>query len=171
MLEDLEDEKFQDVDFIELNACSGGCVGGVLNVENPYVAKTKLKRIRKNLPVSLNNVKEDDMSYDDVINWDTSLEYVPVMNLDDNMEIALEKMAEIQKITDKLEGLDCGACGAPSCRALAEDVVRGLASTDDCIYNFNSNIQNLIKDMQKLEDYIPRTFRETEKENSSNDTD
>ena len=171
VLEDLEDEKFQDVDFIELNACSGGCVGGVLNVENPYVAKTKLKRIRKNLPVSLNNVKEDDMSYDDVINWDTSLEYVPVMKLDDNMEIALEKMAEIQKITDKLEGLDCGACGAPSCRALAEDVVRGLASTDDCIYNFNSNIQNLIKDMQKLEDYIPRTFRETEKENSSNDTD
>ena len=74
-------------------------------------------------------------------------------------------------MTDKLEGLDCGACGAPSCRALAEDVVRGLASTDDCIYNFNSNIQNLIKDMQKLEDYIPRTFRETEKENSSNDTD
>lgn len=171
VLEDLEDEKFQDVDFIELNACSGGCVGGVLNVENPYVAKTKLKRIRKNLPVSLNNVKEDDMSYDDVINWDTSLEYVPVMKLDDNMEIALEKMAEIQKITDKLEGLDCGACGAPSCRALAEDVVRGLASTDDCIYNFNSNIQNLIKNMQKLEDYIPRTFRETEKENSSNDTD
>ena len=39
VLEDLEDEKFRDVDFIELDACSGGCVGGVLNVENPYVAK------------------------------------------------------------------------------------------------------------------------------------
>ena len=36
VLEDLEDEKFYDLDFVELNACSGGCVGGVLNVENPY---------------------------------------------------------------------------------------------------------------------------------------
>ncbi len=162
VLEDLEDEKFQDVDFIELNACSGGCVGGVLNVENPYVAKTKLKRIRKNLPVSQNHTEEDRPDFSKAINWDTPLEYVPVMKLDEDMRVAMEKMAQIEKIVDKLEGLDCGACGAPSCRALAEDVVRGLASTDDCIYNFNSNVKNLIKNMQKIEDYIPRTFREEE---------
>ena len=160
VLEDLEDEKFQDVDFIELNACSGGCVGGVLNVENPYVAKTKLKRIRKNLPVSQNHIETESPDIANAINWDTSLEYVPVMKLDEDMRVAMEKMAQIEKIVDKLEGLDCGACGAPSCRALAEDVVRGLASTDDCIYNFNSNVKNLIKNMQKIEDYIPRTFRE-----------
>ena len=41
VLEDLEDSKFSDLDFIELNSCSGGCVGGVLQVENPYVAKSK----------------------------------------------------------------------------------------------------------------------------------
>lgn len=162
VLEDLEDEKFQDVDFIELNACSGGCVGGVLNVENPYVAKTKLKRIRKNLPVSQNHTEEDRPDFSKAINWDTPLEYVPVMKLDEDMRVAMEKMAQIEKIVDKLEGLDCGACGAPSCRALAEDVVRGLASTDDCIYNFNSNVKNLIRNMQKIEDYIPRTFREEE---------
>jgi len=160
VLEDLEDEKFQDVDFIELNACSGGCVGGVLNVENPYVAKTKLKRIRKNLPVSQNHIETESPDIANAINWDTSLEYVPVMKLDEDMRVAMEKMAQIEKIVDKLGGLDCGACGAPSCRALAEDVVRGLASTDDCIYNFNSNVKNLIKNMQKIEDYIPRTFRE-----------
>ena len=162
VLDDLEDEKFQDVDFIELNACSGGCVGGVLNVENPYVAKTKLKRIRKNLPVSQNHIETDMPNLSNALNWDTSLEYIPVMKLDEDMRVAMEKMAQIEKIADKLEGLDCGACGAPSCRALAEDVVRGLASTDDCIYNFNSNVRNLIKNMQKIEDYIPRTFREEE---------
>ncbi len=167
VLDDLEDEKFQDVDFIELNACSGGCVGGVLNVENPYVAKTKLKRIRKNLPVSQNHIETENSYLDKAINWDTPLEYVPVMKLDEDMRVAMEKMAQIEKIVDKLEGLDCGACGAPSCRALAEDVVRGLASTDDCIYNFNSNVKNLIKNMQKIEDYIPRTFREED----SNETD
>ena len=39
VLEEIEDERIGDLDFIELNACSGGCVGGVLCVENPYVAK------------------------------------------------------------------------------------------------------------------------------------
>ena len=28
-------------------------------------------------------------------------------------------------MTKRLPGLDCGSCGAPTCRALAEDIVRG----------------------------------------------
>ena len=32
-----------------------------------------------------------------------------------------------------LPGLDCGACGAPSCEALAEDVVRGTGQVTDCV--------------------------------------
>ncbi len=51
-LNDLEDQKFEQLEFIELNACAGGCVGGVLTVENPYIARVKLKRLRKYLPVS-----------------------------------------------------------------------------------------------------------------------
>ena len=38
----------------------------------------------------------------------------------------------MQAICKALPGLDCGACGAPSCEALAEDVVRGLAQVTDC---------------------------------------
>src|SRR5699024_6274367 len=33
VLEDLEDEKLPGLRFVELNACAGGCVGGVLQVE------------------------------------------------------------------------------------------------------------------------------------------
>ncbi len=130
VLEDLEDEKFQGVDFVELNACNGGCVGGVLNVENPYVAKTKLSRIRKQLPVSFNHLDTLDPS----MLWDSPLEYVPALQLDDNFMVALQKMNEIEKIVSQLEGLDCGSCGAPSCRALAEDIVMGTATIDDCIF-------------------------------------
>ena len=155
VLEDLEDEKFRDVDFIELNACSGGCVGGVLNVENPYVAKTKLYRIRKHLPVSLNHI--DAVSSE--MMWDTPLEYVPVLKLDEDVWTAMEKMAKVDEICATLEGLDCGSCGAPSCRALAEDVVRGLASADDCIFRYKSNITHLLDDLHKLENYIPAPFR------------
>ena len=46
VLEELEDEKLNDLDFIELNCCTGGCVGGVLTVENPYVAKARIQRLR-----------------------------------------------------------------------------------------------------------------------------
>ena len=138
VLEDLEDEKFRDVDFIELDACSGGCVGGVLNVENPYVAKTKLYRIRKNLPVSLNHLEDADLpgngAGERALNWNVPLQFVPVLKLDDDVFEAMRKMEEVERITASLEGLDCGSCGAPSCRALAEDVVRGLASIDDCVF-------------------------------------
>ena len=137
VLEDLEDEKILGVDFIELNACSGGCVGGVLNVENPYIAETKLKRIRKNLPVSANH--PDLAQLEPVLQWDTPLEFLPIMELDSDMVTAMEKMARIEEITSQLEGLDCGSCGAPSCRALAEDVVRGVACIEDCIFYYRSH--------------------------------
>ena len=34
----------------------------------------------------------------------------------------------------ELPGIDCGACGAPSCSAFAEDVVSGTAARLDCIF-------------------------------------
>ena len=132
VLEDLEDEKYENLEFVELNACPGGCVGGVLNVENPYIAKTKLLRIRKQLPVSQNHLEEVEA----FMKWEKPVEYVSVMQLDDDMAEALRKMNEVEEILSQLEGLDCGSCGSPSCRAMAEDVVRGRASLDDCIFYF-----------------------------------
>ncbi len=164
VLEDLEDEKFTNLDFIELNACNGGCVGGVLNVENPYVARTKIKRLRKYLPVSLNHIN----TIATPMKWDKDLEFFPVMELDENFQVALNKMNEMEKLASQFPGLDCGSCGAPSCSALAEDVVRGFASVDDCIFKFKENITSLIDNIQKLEGYIPNSFRnhDTDKEES-----
>ncbi|UKI14411.1 MAG: hypothetical protein L6V85_10305 [Clostridiales bacterium] len=42
-MKELEDDKLQYLDFVELNACDGGCVGGVLNVENPVCRKGENK--------------------------------------------------------------------------------------------------------------------------------
>jgi Na+-translocating ferredoxin:NAD+ oxidoreductase RNF subunit RnfB len=41
-------------------------------------------------------------------------------------------MADIQRIRETLPCIDCGSCGAPNCRAFAEDVVRGKADINDC---------------------------------------
>ena len=160
VLDDLEDERFNNLEFIELNACSGGCVGGVLTVENPYIAKAKLKRIVKYLPVSMNHI---DKVPDEAV-WDSKLEYAPVLTLDSDMHKAFEKMNELEQIESELPGLDCGSCGAPSCRALAEDVVRGVASPDDCIFKYKESIENLIRDIHKIEASIPPPFRTEEDE-------
>ncbi len=159
VLEDLEDERFSNLEFIELNACSGGCVGGVLTVENPYIARAKLKRIVKYMPVSMNHI---DRIPGEAL-WDSDLEYAPVLTLDTDMHRALEKMNELELIEADLPGLDCGSCGAPSCRALAEDVVRGVASPDDCIFKYKESIENLIRDIHKIEASIPPPFRAEDK--------
>ena len=162
----MEDEKFSNLDFIELNACNGGCVGGVLTVENPYVARTKLKRLRKYLPVSLNHLD----AIPDSMNWDVDLQYTPVMKLDADFQVALNKMSEMERLESLLPGLDCGSCGAPSCKALAEDVVRGFGSMDDCIFKFRENIASLIDNVQKLEELIPKSFLTHEESQTKEDT-
>jgi uncharacterized Fe-S cluster-containing protein len=37
-----------------------------------------------------------------------------------------------EKVFGQLPRKDCGACGAPDCRTLADDIVRGLARLTDC---------------------------------------
>ena len=141
MLEELEDEHIRDVEFIELNACSGGCVGGVLTVENPYVARARISTLRKYLPVSMNHLEEDQISK---MMWENELEYdADIYRLDEDIVKAMSMMSEMEGILAGLPGLDCGSCGAPTCRAMAEDMVRGKAKESDCIHRLKAKIQNV----------------------------
>ena len=141
VLEELEDEHIRGVDFIELNACSGGCVGGVLNVENPYVAQARIQNLRKFLPVSLNHLEDGEL--DDML-WENELAYdADIFRLDKDISKAMEMMSRMEEIYEGLPHLDCGSCGAPTCRALAEDIVRGKAKETDCIFKLRAKIQNV----------------------------
>ena len=147
VLSDLEDEKFHGLLFVELNACNGGCVGGPLTVENPYVATAKTKRLHRYLPVSGTHMEAcPDVDY----LWEEYVEYEPVFRLGSNFRESFEMMGMVEDLTEQLPGLDCGSCGAPTCRALAEDIVRGEASRNDCIYEFIEYIQSLSGDLSYL---------------------
>ncbi len=138
VLEDVEDEKFADLDFIELNACAGGCVGGVLTTENGYVARARIKHLRKYLPVSCNHADEaGDMA---ALRWSQPLKENPALRLAETVTDAMRLMQEADSIFEHLPKLDCGSCGAPTCRALAEDIVRGLASENDCIFRLREQL-------------------------------
>ena len=67
-----------------------------------------------------------------------------------------KKIVEIEKT---LPGLDCGTCGAPSCRALAEDVVRGYTTEHDCVFRAREELHEL-DNTESLDRFIPAPFRE-----------
>ncbi|MCH5303688.1 MAG: 4Fe-4S binding protein [Ruminococcus sp.] len=141
ILEELEDEHIRDVDFVELNACSGGCVGGVLTVENPYVAQARIQKLRKYLPVSMNHLNDGDI---DEMMWENELKFdADIFRLSDDIFKAMEMMDRMENICKDLPGLDCGSCGSPTCRAMAEDIVKGKAKETDCIHKLKEQIQRV----------------------------
>lgn len=152
VLEELEDSRIGEIDFIELSACPGGCVGGVLTVENPYVAKARLQRLRKYLPVSRNHLSGE---VPDEMRWIGALEFASVLRLSDDIEEAMRMLESIDSYTASLPGLDCGSCGAPTCRALAEDIVKGFSKESDCIFKLREQLQNVAQALSGMGGYIP----------------
>lgn len=154
VLDEIEKENFAGLEFIELNACSGGCVGGAMNMENPFIAKARLQNLRRYLPVSQNRMQypghegEDDIPRE--LFWSGTVDYQPIMQLDTDRAEAVRKMQRMQEIDGTLPNLDCGSCGAPSCSALAEDIVRGEADESDCVIRMRQQIEDIWRTMGRM---------------------
>ncbi len=133
VLDQIENGNIPHLEFIELNACTGGCVGGVLTMQNPFIAKARLQTLRRYLPVSQNQLSKEESAYiPDSYLFDELPEYSPMSRLSDNIAESMRMMADIQNLKSVLPGIDCGACGSPSCRAFAEDVVKKVLCKEDC---------------------------------------
>ena len=132
VLDQIENGNIPPLEFIELNACTRGCVGGVLTMQNPFIAEARLHSLRRYLPVSQNalpvgaNYIPDDFLFEDLP------EYDPINRLGGSIAESMRMMADIQKFKSTLPGIDCGSCGAPTCRAFAEDVIKKNACPEDC---------------------------------------
>lgn len=130
ILEMAENGSLEGVEFIEAMACPAGCVGGPLAVENPFVARVRLMNREKTEtvpPAGLVPLSPREMR------WRGRPEPRKSYLLADSLEEALRREELMESLAASLPGLDCGTCGAPSCRALAEDVACGRASLDDCL--------------------------------------
>lgn len=130
VLESMEIGKLNTLDFFEGYACVNGCVGGPLNVENTFIAKNKItkssKKIwNKDIDIDIELTSENFELHEEIV-------AAPIFKLDSDFTKALEKMKRIEEIVSNLPGINCGACGAPSCRVMAEDVVQGRLSIGDC---------------------------------------
>ncbi len=132
VLDQVENGNIPPLEFIELNACTGGCVGGVLTMQNPFIAKARLQTLRRYLPVSQNFLPKGENYISADYLFESLPKYRPMAKLSDNIAESMRMMADIQRIKESLPGIDCGSCGSPTCRAFAEDVVKGTAQIENC---------------------------------------
>ncbi len=133
ILSRVEDHYLDQYDYIVLRSCTNGCVGGCLNVENPFVAMSRIKKMSKDGDSKEIHVEELERLHAAGEFSVTPLAPRPIMELDKDIKKAIQKMKKINEFLTMLPGLNCSACGSPTCYALAEDIVLGKASIDDCV--------------------------------------
>lgn len=159
ILEKVEDGTLGSVNYIEALACTGGCLGGALTVENAFVSKNTLKKwIRQGKTegtgsegILLQKIKKEPSRFEKAVRPRK------VFQLDDDRVKALKKAEELESFYSRLPKIDCGACGAPTCRCFAEDVVRELAREEECVFLLRSRIRELSRQMHELTQYIVPT--------------
>ncbi|MBE5777653.1 MAG: 4Fe-4S dicluster domain-containing protein [Clostridiales bacterium] len=149
-LEQIENNRFDRLDFVELLACTNGCLGGPLTVENGYVAKSRMNAILRHTPDRQIQKSEIFENAHVKFRMTTEIEESDALQLTGTMKERLEKAARIEEIEATLPGLDCGSCGSPSCRALALDIVNGHATEMNCIFKLNERISTLAGEMVSL---------------------
>ena len=140
---DIEKGKLRNVGFLEAYSCWSGCAGGNLTVANLYVAGTTLRAQARSLP-EMDPVTEAEVERR-FSTEDFSLK-APVRPRPAR-ETALKERVHMRQLAEDvlatLPGLDCGLCGAPTCKELAKDVSLGDASKDDCVFLSEHRLQEL----------------------------
>jgi iron only hydrogenase large subunit-like protein len=147
VLEDIETHGMRDIEYISAYACLGGCVGGSLVIENPYVARAKLLHLARKYGTEPTADRDAvrELFNEGHYNLSKPLKPRPMKPLDADLAQAIKKMKHKEGLVRTLPGVDCGVCGAPTCRAFADDVVRGEAELTDCIFVSTKRVEDLSK--------------------------
>lgn len=136
-LENIENEKLDQIDFLELRACDESCAGGILLSGNRFLTVERLKNRAEEF-----KAREDDKEKKLTEGFISISEHGflgdigprPMGKLDEDFSAALKKMERQHRLMCFLPGFDCAGCGAPDCETLAEDIVQGNAQISHCVF-------------------------------------
>ena len=150
--DDIERGKLQNIDLVVPYSCPQGCVGGSLTVENRYISYNKILRLletleQENIEACRDKREIRERYRQKYFHMQHKYESRPLQALDNDLGQAIKKRKKKQKIYESLPKIDCGICGAPTCLAFAEDVVKGDAQPSDCIFNVPRRIQEMWKEI------------------------
>lgn len=160
-LEAIEDGQLDTYDFVELDACTGGCVGGPLMTHSVPQANTIARaRLRpcSSIPEAKAAVIPPPESSPADVRFNEEIVPRPARRLSENFAEARKRMERIEQIAETLPGLDCGSCGAPNCRALAEDIVCGSARLEDCIVIMKQKYEEYLFGNNSAPEHDPKQF-------------
>ena len=153
-LENIENEKLDQIDFLELRACDESCAGGILISGNRFLTVERLKyraeeyKLREDDKERKFNEKFLDINTQGFLG---DIEPRPIEKLDEDISAALKKMERKRRLMCFLPGFDCAGCGAPDCQTLSEDIVQGKAQISHCIFMQQQMIkQNLLSQGQAI---------------------
>lgn len=132
-LEKLENEDIKGIDFIEIRACDESCAGGILSFRNRFLAAQSMRNFSAKMPPKHHLIPDYKHFCSAFVHMD-DIEPRSMVKYDSDLNEALKKMESARKLRELFPGIDCGACGAPTCEALAEDVVKEEARVDACIF-------------------------------------
>ncbi|OQX96556.1 hypothetical protein B6I21_00675 [candidate division KSB1 bacterium 4572_119] len=135
VLDDIENSRLRNIEFVEAMTCMLGCIGGPYNVENAYIARANIIKQSIKHETSI-EVDEDEISR----NYDKGYYFFenailprPTKYFDTDLVTSIKRIKERDRVYQKLPKIDCGCCGAPTCLAFAEDFVRGETELSDCV--------------------------------------
>jgi len=136
VLNDIEESKLKNIDYIEAFTCTQGCIGGVFCVENPYISRHNAIMLEKKFgePESFNEHEVLEKYKKQYYFLGRHVLPRPTRALASDIASSIKRMIQKERILVKLPKKDCALCGAPTCETFAQDCARGEAELSDCIF-------------------------------------
>ena len=165
-LEQLENDEITGVDYLELRACDEGCAGGVLLSSNRFLVAERLRNKARNLKPGTDSPETEEFknieAYKEYLMNKVRIteEIMPrsMYRLSGDRDEAMKMMKRSRRLMCWLPGTDCGLCGAPSCQALAEDIVRQRGDISQCVFIRESNMGKNLMDMERSSEIMKRIW-------------
>lgn len=129
--------EIHNIDFLELRACNKSCMGGSLTPNNRFLSAERVRSLSRSRPCRTQLYERagaENIQYirDNI----RTAQPAPMTKLiyQGDIQQVLGKMDSAKRIEGMLPGIDCGACGSPTCKSLAQDIVREEAVMTNCIF-------------------------------------
>ena len=151
VFDDIEKGKLRNIEFLECHACQGGCVGGNLTVENLYVARSKNLRLAAGRPKSIPEFeKEVQRRYAlEDFSLRRSLKPRAIEGEGGELRQRVMRRKKAEELLKALPMLDCGLCGAPTCKSHAGDVAASRADIGECVFLSRDRIEPSAEDLSR----------------------
>jgi Na+-translocating ferredoxin:NAD+ oxidoreductase RNF subunit RnfB len=145
VFDDIEKGKLRNIEYLECDACWGGCIGGNLTVDNIYVTLSKIHRLLAELPDGDPELEaEVERRYrTEDFSLRRRLRPRARQRTADNLKERVQRIKTGETVNKALPGLNCGLCGAPTCKTFANDVAAGHARRDECVFLSEKRLNEL----------------------------